>query len=379
MEKTTLIRDDKRNFFIDKEALTEEKESLYNFVENEDLIKNYKFNKASMPKEIKSNNAIEGIDASLSDINKELHRKMFNVDSDEKRITNLYKGYRYILGRRTINKERLKKLYGILSDDLLDNYAKENMGEYYRNKDVYILKGASLENYYLGIKPEEIDKYMNILFDFINNEEYNENQIESFIKAHIIHFYFVYIHPYFDVNGRTSRTVAMWHLLNNDAYPYLNFNRSISFLKSKYEKAIIKTRETGLLNYFLDYMLKAEKLELEKEYVIKNIEKNLGKKLTDEEYLMLENLLSVNSNLTLLDLINFYNDFNTKKKKNIILEEDIYPLIDKKIIILDSPTKKDISDGNPNYRIKLNQDLIDVDERKIKRLNLNYYTKKDQD
>ena len=49
-----------------------------------------------------------------------------------------------------------------------------------------------------------------------------------------MHFYFVYIHPYFDVNGRTSRTLAMWYLLNEEAYPYIIFNRAINNNASNY-------------------------------------------------------------------------------------------------------------------------------------------------
>ena len=72
---------------------------------------------------------------------------------------------------------------------------------------------------------------MNQLFEFINNNELEETEINKFIKSQIMHFYFVYIHPYFDVNGRTSRTVAMWYLLNNKNYPYIIFNRAIEFNK----------------------------------------------------------------------------------------------------------------------------------------------------
>ena len=171
----------------------------------------------------------------------------------------------------------------------------------------------------------------------------------------------------------------MWYLFNKKDLSYMTFNRSISFMKSKYEKSLIELREKGDMTPFLKYMLDAERLELEKEYVINNIEKNIGKKLSNEEYLTLEYLLSMNSHLTLLDLIRMYNEFNTKKKKHIVLEDEINPLIEKGIILEKDPTKHGIADGIQNKRILVNGDMIDVDTKKIKILKLDKYTKENQD
>ena len=130
---------------------------------------------------------------------------------------------------------------------------------------------------------------------------------------------------------------------------------------------------------FLKYMLDAERLELEKEYIINNVEKNIGKKLTNEEYLTLEYFLSLNGRLTLLDLIHIYNDYNAKKKKLDVLEEKINPLLEKGILKKTFDTKHYISSDLPNSRIVLNRELLDVDEKKIKKLRLEHYTKENQD
>mgnify|MGYP003296361204 FL=1 len=76
-----------------------------------------------------------------------------------------------------------------------------------------------------------------------------------------MHFYFVYIHPYFDINGRTSRTVAMWYLLNNSIYPYIIFNRGINF-DSTYDKTIRECKDRYEITKFLKYMLINVKKEL---------------------------------------------------------------------------------------------------------------------
>ena len=111
------------------------------------------------------------------------------------------------------------------------------MGDYYRNGPVYILKGICLTNdCFMGMDKDKIEYFMNQFFEFINSKDMEDSEIDIFIKSQVMHFYFVYIHPYFDVNGRTSRTVSMWYLLNNKNYPYVIFNRAISFAKSEYEK-----------------------------------------------------------------------------------------------------------------------------------------------
>ena len=375
---TRFKRDDNKYIGINMESLNEVKDSLEDFVTNEPLINKNNFNKTDFPQEIKFNNAIEGIDDEISDIEKILNRTFISINRDKKRITNLYKGYKYILKHNDINKDSLKELYTILSSGLLLDNDKNRMGEYYREGPVYILRGNSLERFFNGVDYKNIDEYMNILFDYINNSD-NSSDIDCFIKSQIIHCYLVYIHPYFDVNGRTSRTLGMWYLLNNNNQTYMTFNRSISFLKGNYDKSLVKLRETGDMTIFLKYILEAEKLELEKEYVINNIEKNINKKLTNEEYLMLEYFLSMNGHLTLLDLISMYNSFNNKKKKRLVLEEDINPLIKQDIIKVTTCTNHNIVDGIANKRILLNEELLDIDKSKIKKLKIDKYIKKDQD
>lgn len=379
LERTVFKRDEKRYIFLDNDKLKEEKESLSDFVTNEPLLNKSKFSKSDFPQEIKFNNAIEGIDDEINEIDALISRMFVSVNRDKKRIVNVYKAYKYILGGKPINKENLRKLYSILSDGLLEKADSSRMGEYYRTAPVYIMRGITLDRMFTGTDPKYIDEYMNILFDYINNDKSDKTDIDTFIKSQIIHAYCVYIHPYFDVNGRTSRTLGMWYLLNKKDLSYMTFNRSISFMKSKYEKSLIELRDYGDMTPFLTYMLQAERLELEKEYIINNIEKNIGKKLTNEEYLTLEYFLSLNGRLTLLDLIHMYNDFNTKKKKQIVLKEEINPLLEKGILKKTFDTKHFISSDLPNSRIILNRELLDVDEKKFKKLRLEHYTKENQD
>lgn len=139
-----------------------------------------------------------------------------------------------------------------------------------------------------------------------------------------MHFYFVYIHPFYDVNGRTSRTLSMWYLLNNKSYPFVVFNRAISFRKKEYYKYIEHTKESGDLTLFLKYMLTQVERELEKEYLIMMLKRNSGVTLSHEECQTIQYLLSMKGsieegNLTVKDLATIYNHFNKHQTVSEIL------------------------------------------------------------
>ena len=108
---------------------------------------NLSYAKATMfTSEIKANNLIEDLRDDLSYIEEVIKTKQF-----EPRIMNLYYGYKYILKNQDINKETLKELYGILSANLLDPWDLNNMGEYYRNGDVYVFQSTIMKRLVMGI------------------------------------------------------------------------------------------------------------------------------------------------------------------------------------------------------------------------------------
>ena len=277
------------NILVNKEYLKPYEEEIVEFLDGLDYMRELKFARATMvSQEIKSNNVIEGIKDDLSIIDNVITQRKENLSEQErKRIINLYHGYQYILTHKNINKDSLKELYQLLSENILDPRDRVRMGEYYRTAPVYIIKGNRLDTEpFMGMNENKIDYHMDQLFEFINNNTLEENEINKFIKSQIMHFYFVYIHPYFDVNGRTSRTVAMWYLLNNKNYPYIIFNRAIAFNQKDYEPNIIKGRNFGDITLFLKYMLISVEEELGKEYVIHNIEANAN----DLQYSMTSDL-----------------------------------------------------------------------------------------
>lgn len=320
--------------------------------------------------EIKNNNLVEGYNEDLTYIDnllKNNYRKKNMSDVKSQRVINLFRGYKYIFNNKEINTQSLDELYKILSRNLLCNYDLEHMGKYYREDKVFIYTSSNV-----AVEPDEgmeftkIPYYIEKLIEFINEDNHFDSKTDYYIKSQIMHYYFVYIHPYFDVNGITSRTLAMWYLLNNKAYPYLLFNRGINFDKNTYYRAILEVKKYGNITIFIKYMLENVKAELEKEYAILEIEKNAGN-ISNRESQAINYILTMKGNKTVKDFASFYRRFNDVTKMKDINENIIEPLINKNIILRKETTNSKLYNNEPNFKFELNEDLMDNYNRLIKK------------
>lgn len=375
MQKRNYLELSKENgprFYYRGEPLQKSKDELEEFLEWDKSMNNLAFARKMMySHELKANNLVEGYGDDLELIEAVIKRKIDTIKDAEikQRILNLYHGYYYILHHRKMDAEHLHELYQILSENLLCEYDRENMGPLYREKAVYILQNGRLDvDLAEGVYYQNIEKLMSYYFAFVN-ETCDLSQIDEYIKSQIMHFYFVYIHPYFDVNGRTSRTMAMWYLLKKQAYPYIIFNRGISFKGSKYDRVIKDAKESCDITYFLEMMLDTLKLELEKEHIMQDIASSCKHKLSGVDFQTLLYFLTMNGSKTLADFGVIYNRFNDKKATNEIYMEMIEPLIDMEIFKVIRQTKRII--GNiPNVELELNPTFFENDEKHLSRIKL---------
>lgn len=363
-----------RQFYLCKDYINKKSEELEDFLSLENNMHDLHFAKKMMfSHELQANNQVEGYGDDLAFIENVIKRKtdVIKDQASKKRILNLYRGYQYIIAHKKVDKIHLKELYQILSSGLLEKSDSLRMGEFYRNDTVYILKNGRLDmSLDEGVDVDNIKKLMDKYFEFFNNNLFNSNTTDEYIKSQILHFYFVYVHPYFDVNGRTSRTMAMWHLLNKKAYPYIIFNRGISFRGSEYDKMIRNAKDRHDLTQFIDYMLDTVKVELEKEYIMQSITSDCKHKLDSGNYQTILYFLTLNGLKTIGDFTRFYNNLNDKKKPKEVYNEMLLPLIDYDILKVDRYTKKCVFDDVPNMVLSLNSSNFEIDPAKIKRLKL---------
>ena len=369
------LKNNNRYFYINEDMLKEKEEELEEFILKSGKMDTLSFaKKVLLFNEVQSNNSVEGYYDDIEKIKKIVNEKKIYKNSQEKdklRIINLYEGYRYILDNKDITKETLKKLNSILSKGLLDDEDYKNMGEYYRKNPVYIYYSSDVtKRPDMGLDASLVEDKMDELLDFMNNYSFDDTKTMSYLKSQILHFYFVYIHPYYDVNGRTARTTSMWYLLNNNVYPYVIFNRGIQINKNEYYKIIRETKKYSDISLFLKYMMNTVLAELEKEYIMQLIANSYSKKLETLDYQTLHYLLSIKGNITVSDFANMYNRYNNKKKVLKIEEEMILPLIEKDILIKTRETNGHLSSFKNNYELAFNFKYVDYDDNIIKNIHV---------
>ncbi len=180
-------------------------------------------------------------------------REIFNnknlVDKNDIIIKNMFNAMDFIIKEKpAFNKDNLLKLYKLLSKDSLDEEDQLKEGAYYRHEGVFV--GA-----YEGADASIIDECMDSLFSFVNDPE----SIKKYaaLLPHICHYYILYVHPYFDYNGRTARMVSFWlnYLFDISEGP-LFMSEAINDNKKQYYEAIVNTRNAkNDLTYFLGYVL----------------------------------------------------------------------------------------------------------------------------
>lgn len=196
-------------------------------------------------------------------------------------VKNMIEGIRFVFSKPDFNQENLHRLYGLLSMDSLDDDHKLQDGDLYRYDGVEVDK-------YAGCPPEKIRECMDSLFSYVNkNIKGDITPILRFTLPYIAHYYIVYIHPYFDFNGRAARMVSLWLSLLLDTVPMSLDSEAIDQTKNKYYEALRNSRDSNNdITYFIKYLLE-ESIDYYSCY--KNLEeidqrlKNKGVVLTEAE------------------------------------------------------------------------------------------------
>lgn len=173
---------------------------------------------------------------------------------DDKMVINTIHGMNYAYENK-ITMENIRTLWEIVTKDVCENEGLA--GERFRTGMVYV--GSQTEIVHTPAEPEEIETLMKELFIFANLSFYN-----VWLSACIFHFYFVYLHPYCDGNGRMARILTQSYLLHNgmDKIKYLPLSRTINRKLSGYYTSLKEAEDVQQngkpwidITPFLDYML----------------------------------------------------------------------------------------------------------------------------
>lgn len=106
--------------------------------------------------------------------------------------------------------------------------------------------------------PQDKAEILDLLSNFINH--YNQqDELSPLINLAIFHYQFESIHPFYDGNGRTGRILNILYLILNDLIdvPILYLSSYIIANKSEYYHLLNQTNQTGNLEEWIIFMLKA--------------------------------------------------------------------------------------------------------------------------
>ena len=198
--------------------------------------------------EIEGTLNIEAVPTTRSLLNNIIKDNKKPINNNEQIIYNMAKAIEFVNECPEFNEENLYRLYSLLSYNSL---ADENM---LKDNQMYRHDGVEIDGY-KGCPHERIKECMDSLFQFINNNLNNNEDLKIYLP-HIAHYYIVYVHPYFDYNGRTARMVSYWiHLLlKNDVLPPV-ISEAINQTKNEYYLSLRETRNShNDLTYFLNYI-----------------------------------------------------------------------------------------------------------------------------
>jgi len=243
---------------------------------------------------------------------KEVYQNKNLTDKNDIIIKNMLDAMRFISKEKpAFNKKNLLKLYNILSSNCLDDEDKLKEGAYYR--DDYVSIGD-----FDGAPAAMIEECMDTLFTFVNNPESIKKH--KSLLPHICHYYILYIHPYFDYNGRTARMVSFWlnYIFEINNAP-LFMSEAINDNKQEYYRALTNTRNThNDLTYFLGYILETA---IKYNLLYKNLEEvkeklsKTGDTLTSTEWGYLKKIIIHNSTgyFTYKDFFEYIHSTMTKQ------------------------------------------------------------------
>lgn len=231
---------------------------------------------------------IEGVNTTRKKIENIIKKNNIS-DTNEQIIYNMYQGYNFIKEKPSFNKDNILKLYKILSYKSL---AEEDLPkEYYRNQMVEV--GG-----HDGCDVDSIERAMDSLILYVNSNTITN----SFYLPFIVHYYILYIHPYFDYNGRFARMASLWvsMLMNKENIFPTYISEAIFAEKYNYYKAIDNTRNSNNdLTYFLTFLTsiscKYYMVYKNLDEIKKELERN-GEELTVNELYYLKRIL-INNNL----------------------------------------------------------------------------------
>lgn len=168
----------------------------------------YQFTRLSIVEEVKSTNDIEGVRSTKKEIREIIEKKGTHYH----RLQSVVHQYLELLGEEEIKFDTCQDIRNFYDDFTHQEIARENPqnrldGSLFRKEPVQI-EAATGKTIHQGLYPESrIIEALDQALRILHSEEY-----PLLIRLALFHYFFVYIHPFYDGNGRTDRFITSYFL-----------------------------------------------------------------------------------------------------------------------------------------------------------------------
>mgnify|MGYP002756392017 FL=1 len=253
--------------------------------------------------ELYKTNKIEGIETVKSEIYSSLKDDRISNKKSNK-LDGIIKKYKDIMENNFEDTEHIDNLSSFrkIYDEMFEDFEKSGNykldGKYFRKDIVKVINGLG-NIIHIGVNGEEaIEKNIEDLIQFMNIKD-----IPFLVKASIVHFFFEYIHPFYDGNGRFGRYLLSLYLARKlDNLTAFSVSYSISRNLDDYYKSFVEVEDVtnyGEITFFVENILKTIKngqemiIELLNDSVMRfkhsmEILDELTKELSEKENIILQ-------------------------------------------------------------------------------------------
>ena len=253
--------------------------------------------------ELYKTNKIEGIETVKSEIHSSLKDDKKSSKKNNK-LEGIIKKYKDIMENNFEDTEHIDSLSSFrkIYDEMFEDFEKSGNykldGKYFRKDIVKVINGLG-NIIHIGVNGEEaVEKNIESLIEFMNRKD-----IPFLVKASIVHFFFEYIHPFYDGNGRFGRYLLSLYLARKlDNLTAFSISYSISRNLDDYYKSFVEVEDVtnyGEITFFVGNILKTIKngqemiIELLNDSVMRfkhsmEILDELTKELSEKENIILQ-------------------------------------------------------------------------------------------
>ncbi|WP_169338198.1 Fic family protein [Paenibacillus sanguinis] len=209
--------------------------------------------------ELYNTNQLEGVTSTREEIARSTREVLLNKKTNQ-RFDSMIKSYFHLLSddvRLPSTPKDIRQIYDDITNGEIAAHELPD-GAIFRAEATYLLKkSGSGKVIHEGITPEsEIINLTQHWLKFMNDN----HEVPHLIKVAIGHFYFGYIHPFYDGNGRTSRFISSMYLTKGlGSISTLSLSRGCNIYKHKYLEAFEianSIRSHGEMNHFIECFLK---------------------------------------------------------------------------------------------------------------------------